>query len=358
MIKKEINLHIFNLATDLNSELLATAHDWISEFAIKCTSVTVYSTHVGEFNLPNNVKVYEIGGGRIFFKIIGFIKVLFYTMKICLKSNNNTYVFHHMSPRTAWIGGPIFRIFSIKQALWYSHYKNHLELRIATLLVNKIYSTAPSAFPIKNKKVNFIGHGINSSKFKCNFDSYRTGIVNVSRISRIKVVDQLLIAAAETKYAGVIELIGPVIDQEYLEEIKEFAAKNSLNLIISGSVNHLKLGQHLCERDIIYSNNLNTVDKSGIEGAIAGCFVISDSIDVQILTGMREIWQKLSSGKMNLEAQLRTLLSLSDSDKKDLRKKLSQMAEERNNISNLVDRIINGLINDENFEFKSIYNIS
>ena len=68
-------LIIYNLETDLDSQVLAAAHDWVEAFAAQVDKVFVYSTHVGQTNLPANVVVKELGGGSFLKRLVGLFRL-------------------------------------------------------------------------------------------------------------------------------------------------------------------------------------------------------------------------------------------------------------------------------------------
>ena len=115
-------LIIYNLETDLDSQVLAAAHDWVEAFAAQVDKVFVYSTHVGRTNLPANVVVKELGGGSFLKRLVGLFR-LYKSFAIALKHQSSVCMFHHMSPRTLLFVGPLYKIAGIKQGLWYSHSK-------------------------------------------------------------------------------------------------------------------------------------------------------------------------------------------------------------------------------------------
>ena len=55
--KNKPTLFLFNLEVDSQSRVLAAGLDWIFAFSEHCHKVFVFSTHVGEYKLPNNVTV-------------------------------------------------------------------------------------------------------------------------------------------------------------------------------------------------------------------------------------------------------------------------------------------------------------
>jgi hypothetical protein len=92
-----------------------------------------------------------------------------------------------MSPRTAEILGPLFKLARIKQGLWYSHSNPSKELRFAARIVDKVFSSSVNSLPIRSTKARFVGHGINVSKFINIEESDRKkAVLSLGRIAKIK----------------------------------------------------------------------------------------------------------------------------------------------------------------------------
>ena len=351
------NLYIFNLATDVDNVLLAPAVDWVYSFSKQCESVTVFSTHVGRHDLPSSVTVKEIGGGSFLKRSKGFFRIIQFALCIIKSDKQNKMVFHHMSPRTALIAGPLFRIAGIPQGLWFAHYKKNIELLLSIPFVNRIFASAPIAFPFKTKKVSFVGQGIVASKFKTsNFDGKRKGIISISRIDPIKSLDLLIREAGRKKFKEHIYLIGPTsLDKKYLEFLLDLSQKMNIKCEYKGVVPNNELITFLSKSSMVYTGNLNTVDKSVIEGAISGNFVLSTSNDVQVLTGMNKIWKSIKHSPETIGDKIEAILHIPDNSKIKYRKELSNLAQERNDIDVLIKRILTSISTNINFKFESEY---
>ena len=61
---KNKTLYLINLETDLNSAVLSNNHEMILAFSKLVKNLKVYSVHVGRYEVPKNVSVFEIGGGN------------------------------------------------------------------------------------------------------------------------------------------------------------------------------------------------------------------------------------------------------------------------------------------------------
>ncbi len=339
-------LVIYNLETDIDSVVLAAAHDWILEFARSTEEVIVFSTHVGKTELPEKVLVVEIGGGD-FRKRFKAIWKLFSYIPSILKYRKDLVVFHHMSPRTLLILGPIYRAFGIPQGLWYSHSVKSLSLRVSYKLANKVFSSTLKTLPYVNKNSEAVGHGINATRFAAEFESSnrnRKGIVTLGRVAPIKNLEQAIqgLAGLE-KSSRVLNCVGPFDEKSsYVENLKKISIIHGVKLLLKGPENYSLIPRVLSEFSMIFTGTPISVDKAVIEGAMCGCFVVTTSREAQELTGMSEIWQGLGfdGEKLSIESQIQALSKLPLEQESHLREKISEVSISKNSLENTVHKIL------------------
>lgn len=338
-------LIIYNLETDLDSQVLAAAHDWVEAFAAQVDKVFVYSTHVGRTNLPSNVVVKELGGGSFLKRLVGLFRV-YKSFVTSLKYRSNVCVFHHMSPRTLLIVGPLYKVAGIKQGLWYSHSKKSPSLRYSQGFANKIFTSTPSAIPIANGRVRYVGHGIKSKPLLGALDNSkvkREGILALGRIVPIKNIEFAISAISQSKYRNIkLTCIGPhQKDSLYVEFLRNQADSNQVILSIVQVIPYSKVPQVLAGFEYIFTGTPRSVDKVVIEGAMSGCFVLTLEKEILKMTGMLEIWRELGySDVPQLEEQLNILGALDVEMEQALRAKLSTEAVARNEINSTVKKIL------------------
>jgi hypothetical protein len=332
---------IFNLATDENDPLLAFTIDWIIAFHEIANVTEVISTHVGSFSLPKSIKVHRIGGGNFFRKAMAIVSLLYHGVRI-VTTTKNTIIFHHMSTYSAVILGPLFRVRGFKQGLWYSHNRDSLILRAASLTMNDIFTPTKDSFPFESKKLHSVGHGINIQKFNYLHadNEYRSGIVSLGRISKVKRLDRLITGLFESGVSDLdITLIGPVFgEDEVYESLLDLGAKRNVTLNFMAPVAHNQVAEVLSKYSMCYTGSPNTVDKSAIEGALMGCFVLSENFNVLQQTGMNEVWKVIArKAPDTISLQIKELSKVES--RFDLRKILRLSAIENNNLDFTAGRI-------------------
>ena len=332
---------IFNLATDENDPILAFTIDWVNAFHEVANVTEVISTHVGSYSLPESIRVYEIGGGSPFRKAIAILKLLYHGVRI-IGTTKNTLILHHMSTYSAMILGPLFRIRGFKQGLWYSHNRDSLILRAGSLAVNNIFTPTKDSFPYSSRKLHSVGHGISLKKFdlQINENVERFGIVSVGRISQVKRLDRLISGVGKSGVHGAaITLIGPNSESNNLyETLVELGAKNNVPLNFLEPVPHALIGGILSKYSMCYTGSPKTVDKSAIEGALMGCFVLSENVNVLEQTGMNEVWRNIGRTPPTTIYEQIQQLSFYES-RTDLRKILRRSAIQNNDLNSTAGKI-------------------
>jgi len=341
------NLLLFNLEIDSDSKVLAAGLDWVRSFSEYCESVYVFSTHVGSYDLPKNVKVWELGGGGIYNKI-RWVVMGFYSVLVCLRVKHPRIVFHHMSQFTSIHPGLLFRLLSIKQGLWYAHAHKNLSLIIAEKIVNKTFTSAPGAFPVKSEKLMYLGQGVNTDAFqkvfKSNRGKPRVGLISIGRINKSKNLDELLIDLHK-KNKLEIEFIGRNDNQEYFDYLKILAKNKGLKLELLNDKKYADIPDFLIKRKYYFCGTRIAVDKAAIEAAASGCIIISNNKNVLQLTGMIKIYSSLNIAiPESLQSQIKVFEELSPKRIEQIQGEISQLTCELNNVKRTTKRVIDEIL--------------
>lgn len=154
-----MRLLITTQALDRNDPILGFFVRWVEEFAKHCEQVTVICLRRGEYTLPANVRVFELGRGG---KTLRAYKLLRGAYKF---RGNYDAVFVHMNPEYIVAAGWLWRILGKRLVLWYTHKSVDLKLRIAALFADDILTASKESFRLRSNKVHVVGHGIDTSFF-------------------------------------------------------------------------------------------------------------------------------------------------------------------------------------------------
>lgn len=340
------HLSIYNLSTDVENSVLAFTQDWINAFALKVGRVDVYSTHVGKFNTLENVQVRETGGGNALLRACALFRLLFSSFRV-LRNRKNSYVFHHMSVRTAIFPGVIYKIARVPQVLWYSHSVVTPELRIATRVVDKVVTSVENAFPIPSSKVVHVGHGL---KFNDSLGNYfetrtRSGIVYLGRIAKIKNLEYLLQEMNRVDYRGTIDFIGPISDPAYQERLRGVASDGKYRLSFETEIPHSQIFSKLSSYEFCYTGTPNSVDKATLEACASGCILISEMKPSIQLTGLDQAWKKYSipSG-LRVGDQYLAIEQLKRSEIEEIRRITVEATIAMNEVKSTVSKILKEIL--------------
>ena len=344
------NLIIYNLETDKNSVVLSHTHDWIKSFALQIENVEVYSTHLGSTDLPSNVTLRETGGGT-FNSRIKAILILFVSFLKIINNRKNTIVFHHMSPRTAVFPGLFFRLFAVKQALWYSHKSKPISLLLGSIIVNNVVSSIEGTIPISKAKNRYLGHGIDVSNAKKILDKAsdnRSELVFLGRISPVKNLEKILDGiACSTNPKIKLTFAGPTVkDSDYSNLLTKRAKALNLNLRIIDPITHSGALEFLSGFSYFYSGMENSVDKSSLEAASVGCLILTTDKATLELTGMASFWNlQNTSAPKSVSEQIDYFESLKDDEISNVRTIIHKFVIESSDIKNTTTKILQILTN-------------
>ncbi|MBU1179360.1 glycosyltransferase family 4 protein [Patescibacteria group bacterium] len=166
--------------------ILGFFHGWLEAMSREFESIDVVALGVGEYDLPQNVRVYSLGkergAGRLS-KLINFYRLVF-----GLK-NKYDAVFVHMNPEYLVLAGWLWKLWKKPVYLWYVHKFSNPILTYASFWVDKIFTANATSCQLKNnKKVVIVGHGINTELFfpAEKRQEGRFSILSVGRMSPIK----------------------------------------------------------------------------------------------------------------------------------------------------------------------------
>lgn len=335
------NLIIYNLETDLESDVLAAAHDWINEFSKIYDQVLVYSTRVGKTNLPLNCKANQIGGKSISGRFYAFKNLLksIYTVS---RLEGHKQVFYHMNHKAAIVVAPFLYLLKIKQIIWYSHSKYSFGLKFASIFVDYCVSTSSETFPFKTKKFRAIGHGIDQERFNAynreEFDSVnKSQILASGRVVPVKNIEKMV-----NEIVGLnldLILLGSQPDPVYINKLEKISTSSKVKLEFVKPIAFSEIKDFYLKFNFALNCTPKSVDKAILEAAMCGCIPISDNINVLKATGMFDYWINLSGVLPTIREQLELIFKLKESEIKHLSHTISIETSKRNALNNTINRI-------------------
>ncbi|QQR50450.1 glycosyltransferase family 4 protein [Candidatus Nomurabacteria bacterium] len=298
-----MKLLIITQVVDSTDPSLGFFHAWILEFAKTYEKVTVICLKKGTFDLPKNVQVLSLGKEDSISKFHYLRR--FYKYIWQYRKEYDT-VFVHMNPVYVILGWKVWFLLGKKISLWYTHKSVDLKLRLATFLVNIIFTASTESFRIKSKKVKIVGHGIDMTLFSPALEplSYQSTesfkILVVGRLSSIKRNDRIIDAIIEVTKKGIrvgLVFVGEAITandikcKKFLEEKASFV--NPPNAItFAGGKAHDAIPRYLQNSHLFVTmSDTGSLDKALLEALAMGVPVLVTNpagVEVLVQSGYTE----------------------------------------------------------------------
>lgn len=279
-----MKLLIITQKADRNDPILGFFHGWIREFAKHFESVAVICLEKGDYDFPENVKVFSLGKEERQSRLQYLIHFYWY---IAHERKNYDAVFVHMNQIYVVLGGLLWKIWHKKIMLWYTHRAVSPSLRIAAFFSDLIFTATKESFNIKSNKVHVIEHGIDVEQFKnertkgksSGKNSNSLFLLSVGRITRIKNLETLVEACWILKSSGVhftCDIIGPKVtpdDTLYFNSLCKMVKEKEMEgqIVFLDAVSNQKIREYYWKSDV----NINLaptggIDKVVLEGIAAG----------------------------------------------------------------------------------------
>ncbi len=345
-----MRLLIFTQKVDRNDDVLGFMHGWLASFSKVFSQVTVVALGVGEYDLPENVRVYSLGKERGVGRI-GYV-INFYRTLWRLRGQYDA-VLVHMNPEYVVLGGVFWRLMGKRVALWYTHRAVTWRLRLAVAFSHIVFSASASSFNLSTEKLRIVGHGVDTVSFGCPARTWRAPlrIVSIGRITRIKNHNVLIEAAALLKRAGApfsLSFVGSpatVSDKKYARDLAAMVNESGLagQVAFSGSVQYVRMRDTYCTSNVVI-NAVPTggLDKTVIEAMASGALTLTSN------EGFREFLGPYASDlifkegdAVDLSNKVRALLVRTDCT--DISAFLVRTARERFDMSALIPKLVKGL---------------
>ncbi|MBX4195812.1 glycosyltransferase family 4 protein [Candidatus Parcubacteria bacterium] len=339
-----MKLLIVTQKIDKNDSILGFFHRWVIEFAKHFERVSVICLEKGEYDLPENVKVFSLGKeeGKSKLKYI----LRFYKYIWSLRDEYDA-VFVHMNPEYLILAGEIWKLLGKKIGLWYTHREKNLKLRLAAVYPDVIFTASKESFTLANKKVRIVGHGIDVAAYDCPEYVSRQGIrtlLQVGRITPIKHCDNAIEALAILGNNYKLKFIGgpgTISDKSYFESLKKLAVESSVadRVEFAGSVPNADMAKIYCDADATLNlTPTGGVDKAVLESMAAGRITFSSNQTFADYFGDHKDQLLLRDNQP--ETIAKAVREIFESDKwRTIPEALKESARERASVESLIRKI-------------------
>lgn len=285
-----MRLLIITQKVDERDDVLGFFVRWIEEFAKHAEKITVVCLQKGKYYLPKNVSVLSLGKEEI--HGVKILKTLRYIVRfyayIWRERKNYDAVFVHMNPIYIVLGGIFWKFWHKKIALWYTHKRVDLKLRIAEKFADIIFTASKESFRLKSDKVRVVGHGIDTERFhpveKWPHETMR--IISVSRIAPVKNIHIMVEVAALFKKAGVsfeMKIAGAPItdaDRAYFAQLKKEVQEKNVEDCVSfvGAIPYTDIPAFYQHGDLFLNlSETGSLDKAVLEAMASGVSVLTSN---------------------------------------------------------------------------------
>jgi glycosyltransferase involved in cell wall biosynthesis len=315
------NILIVTPKVDIKDAAFEFFIDWLNQFSKNCTKITVIGLEVGEYKLPENIKVFSL-------KKSSKIKSLLLLWKYSIAGRRNyDVVFCHMSPLFVISGWPVWKLFDKKITLWYVHRSVDLKLRLALMLSDMVFTATPESFRIKSDKVRCMGQAVdlNKNSRPSNFvkkEDEVLKIVTVGRITKIKNLDLLVRALAIVKSNNIpleLSIVGDTVthaDEDYKKELDNLIVEKGLdkNVKFLGLIPNKDLPKYHMESDVA----VNLAPTGGLDKTV---------LEAMATETPTVVFNKAFAGHLGLYV---TDLLAKEGDEKDFADKLVKLYKDKN----------------------------
>jgi glycosyltransferase involved in cell wall biosynthesis len=275
---------IVTQTVDSKDPILGFFHRWIIEFAKNFEKVTVIALGVGEYSFPENVEVFSLGKER---GVGRFSYIKNFYAYILSQRKEYDVVFVHMNPVYVILGFLPWKLFNKRISLWYVHKRVDAKLRLATLLVNTIFTASKESFRIASPKVLVTGHGIDVDVTRPTVrHSTDTKVVaTLGRISEVKNIDFMLRVFAEAQKKSLtpsrFEIVGEAssyVEKAYKEKLLRLIDELGLtrNVIFKGPIANNLVSEYIGTVDVTFNaSSTGSLDKAVLESMAVGVPVLT-----------------------------------------------------------------------------------
>jgi glycosyltransferase involved in cell wall biosynthesis len=248
----------------------------IAALARRVDEVVVLCDRGVEGVLPDNCRLRVFGAPTRARRAVRYVSALAAELR-----EKPLAVVGHMVPVYTLVAAPFVRARRVPLMLWYTHWKGHVVLRMATAVCTHLLSLDVRSFPLPSPKVYGIGHGIDVDEFPCQPVLPLAGrtfrVMSLGRYSPPKKLDEMVEGVRIARERGLdvrIDLYGtasPGLEAAYKARLEELVARPGYGefAAVGGPIPRTELPPVYAEADVVASDFISP-DKIVLE-ACSSC---------------------------------------------------------------------------------------
>lgn len=265
-----MKLLIVTQIVDTEDPVLGFFARWIEEFAKHAECIEVICLKEGKYELPANVRVHSLGKERNVSRVRYILNFYAYIWKL---RNEYDTVFVHMNPEYIALGGILWRGMGKRIALWYTHKSVDLQLRVAEVLANIIFTASKESFRLKSRKVQVMGHGIDTDFFSPGNTQRGTNALSAGRLSPTKRHDLIIRAAAH--FPQDLRIVGDGPERARLEALVEELGLGSRVQFLGAGTQEMLRDEYRRAGVFAHASETGSLDKVVLEALACGLPVVT-----------------------------------------------------------------------------------
>ncbi len=334
---------------DRQDHLAGFTYNWVKKIGESLNKsggkLTVICLQKGDTKGLENTKIYSLNKNPGKNKLSSFFKFQKLAWQLVPRSDG---VFCHMNPEYTIAVAPAAKFFRKKIVSWYVHQSVTLRLRILEKLANKILTTNRESFNLQSKKVQVVGHGIDTATFKPGTpeSNPQLSLLSIGRISPSKDIESMIKAVDILKDRGQLVTLkiigGPGLpgQQTYFDSLKKMIKAMNLEAQVemTGAIAHQNIVPYLQSADIFVNLSKTGLDKAVLEAMACECLVITSSAAIKSTLPGNLIIKKDRPDLLAIKIDELNKMSLAGKAK--LKTELREIVVKNHNLDNLVGKII------------------
>lgn len=317
-----MRLLILMQTVDRTDSALGFYHGWLLELAKQFEFITIFALRIGEYDLPENVKVIPLRPWGYRARLRTALRVLELTWQY---RREYDAVFAHMNQEYPLVAGWLWKLLGKRVYMWRNHYAGNILTDISAFFCDKVFYTSKSSYTAKYAKAVQMPVGVDVGS--CHLDEpierKPRSVLFLGRFDISKHPELVVEALGKIKAKGVAFTAtfvgGPSDPASTLpEEVAKRAHELGISDLVSfvGSVPNTDTYRYY-RSHAIYVNcgKSGMLDKSLFKSIACGCLPIFASADMTEIAGPEFAYKE--DDVDDLAKHLEEALALSEEEREE-----------------------------------------